>query len=96
MSDIRVELFWSKRWVEALVMLPSILLVAVFSSQFIDGWWLVSGLLGIFIVEQIYRNTMFIETGKLSSIPKAKLAAWLFGIQLILIAFLGLLIAFLP
>jgi|AntRauTorcE11897_2_1112592.scaffolds.fasta_scaffold33130_2 hypothetical protein len=96
MSDARVELFWSKKWVEALVMLPFFLLVAVFSSQFIDGRWLVSVLLGIFIGGQIYRHIMFKEAGKLSSIPKAKLAAWLFGIQLILIAFLGLLIAFLP
>lgn len=49
MSDIRVELFWRKRWVEALVMLPFFLLVALFSSQFIDGWWLLSALLGIFL-----------------------------------------------
>lgn len=96
MSDIKPEFIWRKRWVEALVMLPFFLLVAVFSSQFTDGWWLVSVLLGIFIVEQVYRHIMFKEGGRLGSIPKAKLAACLFGIQLILVAFLGVLIAFLP
>lgn len=95
MSESKVDLFWAKKWVEALVMLPLIMLVAVFSSQYADGWWLISVLLGMFIVEQIYRHVMFSDNGRLSSISKGQIAFWLFGIQLFLVASLAGLLVFL-
>lgn len=96
MSDLKTELFWKKMWVEALVMLPFGLLVAVYSAHFANGFGLISIIVGLVILRLIYNRTVLNNEGKLGGVSKSKVAIWLFGIQLIFVAFLGALIAFLP
>ena len=95
MKDIQSDIFWKSVWVEALVMLPLGLLVAVYSAHFANGWGLISIIIGLAILRLIYDQVMLKSEGKLGSVPKGKLAIWLFSIQLILVAFLGGLIVFL-
>lgn len=95
MKDLESGLFWKSMWIEALIMLPFGLLVAVYSASFADGRGLISLIVGLAMLRLIYDRIMLNSGGSLGSIPKAKLAAWLFGIQLILVAFLGVLIAIL-
>jgi hypothetical protein len=80
MNDIQSISFWKRNWVEALVMLPLALLVIVYSVNEVGG--LLFSLIGLAILRLIYSQVVLRTEGRLGSIPKLKVAMWLFCVQI--------------